>query len=185
MSKRTPSNNNTSLAKFRPLRRNALTYFNDTNSFFGLWSTAPYLGIVTVLAAVGMLITVLLLMVYHNEVDLNDSRSVSSGCILLIARVAASCICSSKRHRFGRRCSTKIVTVVPVNGHESATGKQSRVSAGGSKESATEKDASVTWQDVAIILDRFVFIIFLTVTVAINVGFPVGLVVCGNTTDQL
>ncbi|KAH3716321.1 hypothetical protein DPMN_059042 [Dreissena polymorpha] len=78
-----------------------------------------------------MLITVLLLMVYHNEVDISDSKSVSSGCILLIASVAATLICSSKRHRFGRRGSTKIVTVMPVNGHYSATGKQSRVSAGG------------------------------------------------------
>ncbi|KAH3750859.1 hypothetical protein DPMN_185394 [Dreissena polymorpha] len=130
-----------------------------------------------------MLITVLLLMVYHNEVDISDSRSVSSGCILLLASVAATLICSSKRHLFGRRGSTKMVTVMPVNGHESAAGKQSRTNAGGSKESVTDEDASVTWQDVAIILDRFVFIIFLAVTVAINVGFLVGLVVGGNTTD--
>ncbi|XP_052237761.1 neuronal acetylcholine receptor subunit alpha-2-like [Dreissena polymorpha] len=148
-------------------------------------SRAPYsmyLGIVTVLSAVGMLTTVLLLMVYHNEDGISESTSASSECILLIARVAATLICSSKRHLIGRRVSSKVVKVVPVNGHEHAALEQRVKSAESGKKGADDEKANVTWQDVAIILDRFVFIVFLAVTVAINFGFLVGLVVGGKTT---
>ncbi|XP_052237764.1 neuronal acetylcholine receptor subunit alpha-2-like [Dreissena polymorpha] len=143
---------------------------------------AMYLGIVTVLSAVGMLTTVLLLMVYHNEDGISESTSASSECILLIARVAATLICSSKRHLIGRRVSSKVVKVVPVNGHEHAALEQRVKSAESGKKGADDEKANVTWQDVAIILDRFVFIVFLAVTVAINFGFLVGLVVGGKTT---
>ncbi|KAH3753484.1 hypothetical protein DPMN_188121 [Dreissena polymorpha] len=141
-----------------------------------------YLGVVTVMAAVGMLITVLLLMVYHNEDAISESTSMSSKCILMIASIAATFIRSFKKHLIGRRATSKVVKVMPVNGHENAAEKKRVKSAESGKERDDDEDANVTWQDVAIILDRFVFIIFLAVSVAINFGFLIGLVVGGNTT---
>ncbi|XP_052237893.1 neuronal acetylcholine receptor subunit alpha-2-like [Dreissena polymorpha] len=143
---------------------------------------AMYLGVVTVMAAVGMLITVLLLMVYHNEDAISESTSMSSKCILMIASIAATFIRSFKKHLIGRRATSKVVKVMPVNGHENAAEKKRVKSAESGKERDDDEDANVTWQDVAIILDRFVFIIFLAVSVAINFGFLIGLVVGGNTT---
>ncbi|KAH3751624.1 hypothetical protein DPMN_186192 [Dreissena polymorpha] len=96
------------------------------------------------MSAVGMLITVLLLMVYHNEDVISESTSVSSKCILLIARIAATFTRSSKRHLIGRRATSKVVKVMPVNGHKNAAEKQRVKSADSCKERDDDEDANIT-----------------------------------------
>ncbi|KAH3836084.1 hypothetical protein DPMN_109453 [Dreissena polymorpha] len=84
-----------------------------------------YLGMVTVLAAVGILMVIMLLMVYNTEGDVNQSKSVSEGCVLRFLKFTACCICSSKRRLINRvlrrRGSASTVQVSPTQGNQSAS----------------------------------------------------------------
>ncbi|KAH3791193.1 hypothetical protein DPMN_144673 [Dreissena polymorpha] len=132
-----------------------------------------YLGMVTVLAAVGILMTIMLLMVFNTEGDVN--QSVSESCDLRFLKFAACFICSSKRRVIHtvlrRRGSASTVQVSPTQGNRSASRGNQPVT------DSFDGEADMTWKEVAIVLDRFVFVVFLAVTIFMNVGCLVGLMV--------
>ncbi|KAH3836077.1 hypothetical protein DPMN_109446 [Dreissena polymorpha] len=152
-----------SLAVLLTITADSLPPTSITVSVLGM-----YLGIVTVLAAVGILMTIMLWMVYNTEGDVNQSKSGSEGCVLHFLKFAACCICSSKRRLINRvlrrRGKPSTAQVAPTKGNQPVT-------------DSFDEEADMTWKEVAIVLDRFVFVVFLAVTIFMNVGCLVGLMV--------
>lgn len=114
-----------------------------------------YLGIVTVLAAFGILISIMILVLFNHDGE------PESSCILAITRFAAKVTCST-----GSLKITPVTKVAPVqeNGHTSRMSNE-------------EQDImyKASWSDVAKVLDRFCFIMFGSVTVLINVSFVIAI----------
>lgn len=148
-------------------------------TYWAVFFSGMYLGIVTVLAAVGILLTILLLMVYNTEGDVTQSKSVSEGCILHFLRFAACFICSSKRRviKYALRRRGKSSRVAPKKGNQSANRNDPSAVT-----DSVDEEADMTWKEVAIVLDRFTFVVFLAVTIVMNIGCLVGLTVGADQT---
>ncbi|XP_060564945.1 neuronal acetylcholine receptor subunit alpha-2-like [Ruditapes philippinarum] len=117
-----------------------------------------YLGIVTVLAAFGILLTVLILLLYHKE---GPSKKSPSG-IMGITYFAAICTCSAKSLRNNK--------VTPINDKFESDDDEA-------PESRTVYEAD--WKEIAVILDRFCFMMFSIITIVMNVSFVITLTAGG------
>lgn len=117
---------------------------------------------VTVLSAVGILLTVFIIILFHKE-GYADSKS----CIMRISRIAAKVTCST--HKLPSISRNK---VVPSANEDDDT-------------SSMKSDVfyDVPWKNVAIILDRFCFVLFSTVTVLMNLAFVIALVAGGSASN--
>lgn len=126
--------------------------------------TGLYLGIVTVMAAVGILLTVLILIIFHKE-----GAPSSSSLIVRITRVTAMCSCSAHLVRASRKNK-----VMP----------EPEVEEGGEKNpSSGDVYYDISYAVVATVLDRFCFITFTVVTFMINISFVIALIAGGKATD--
>ncbi|XP_053385728.1 neuronal acetylcholine receptor subunit alpha-3-like [Mercenaria mercenaria] len=147
-----------SIAVLLTLVADSIPSTSITTSVLGL-----YLALVTILSGFGILLTVIILILFHKK-----GYAKSKSCIMVITRFAAKFTCSS---------------------NVSLDSLKNRVTPAPEEEEA-EKDISqsdvtndVTWRDVAIVLDRFCFLVFTLVTVLMNLSFVIALVAGGKATD--
>ncbi|XP_045179881.2 neuronal acetylcholine receptor subunit alpha-2-like [Mercenaria mercenaria] len=120
-----------------------------------------YLAIVTVLAAFGILLTVIVLILFHK-----DGSPESQSLAMRIIWFAAKTTCASSVLR-----KRNINRVKPMEDED------------GKSEEAVDTVYEADWKEVAAILDRFCFMIFSIVTVVMNVSFVVALTAGGKTSD--
>lgn len=121
--------------------------------------TGVYLGIVTMLSALGIFLTVLILIMFHRAGSPKPSSAIMS-----ITRVATRVTCSSVR--IGPPMSNSVTPVQEAEDEKN--------------DSKPEVIDDVTWNEVAVILDKFCFLVFFIVTVTMNVSFVLALVIGGK-----
>ncbi|XP_060564948.1 neuronal acetylcholine receptor subunit alpha-3-like [Ruditapes philippinarum] len=146
-----------SLAVLLTLVADSMPSTSITTSVLGL-----YLALVTVLSAVGILITVFILILFNKP-----GVAKSNSCIMKVTRFAAKITCSLKLTRDSRMNS-----VSPASDEE-----------GDSKISKSDATCDVTWRDVAIVLDRLCFLVFTIVTILMNLSFVIALVGGGKASE--
>lgn len=134
-----------------------------------------YLGVITILSAVGILVTVLLLYMHHME----GSPSVVGfqGVLVKMTRCAAACICSSDKHKlmtsYANRSTLKI-----AHRDENEKTVEMRGSPKIDIEVLSDVDRErqlITWSEMAAIWDRCMFISFTVATILMNICFLMAL----------
>ena len=149
-----------------------------------------YLGIVLILAAIGILITILILIMFHSE-----GQPQKNSYIIVITRSAANVICW-KSHALRTGSDDKVspmlssakMEVTSIVSRDKRNGVMLDVNS--SKEdvknhdnvddTVTVEDSAVSWKVVAQVLDRFCFYFFLIITIAMNFSFVVALATGGH-----
>ncbi|XP_052788752.1 neuronal acetylcholine receptor subunit alpha-2-like [Mya arenaria] len=125
-----------------------------------------YLGVVMVMAAFGVFLTVLILLIHHRP------GNPGSSCVLVkITRICARVLCM-EFPRGDEQEDAQSNMVSPLKDTKEANGG-SRVNITQTRETSqiSSIDVEVTWVRMAEILDRTIFILFLTLTLLINIIF--------------
>ncbi|XP_052814410.1 neuronal acetylcholine receptor subunit alpha-3-like isoform X2 [Mya arenaria] len=162
------------LAVLLTITSDALPPTSITVSVLGL-----YLGVITVLAAVGILLTVLLQLMYHTEG--RPKLTGVHGCVLAVTRFAARVVCSTKQELLTSRVRTqKVVPLSQTDLKKASPAKNDEETMSLGRDTDL---ADISWSEIAIIWDRFLFVIFMAVTVIMNISFIIALVAGGNS-DQ-
>ncbi|XP_045179220.2 neuronal acetylcholine receptor subunit alpha-2-like [Mercenaria mercenaria] len=162
------------LAVLLTIVANSLPPTSITISVLGL-----YLGIVLILAAVGILITVLILIMNHKE-----GQPEENSFIVTITRCTAKMMCwnSSALNSMpnDKVSPMKAGGVVSTEKHNDVkydvTGDTLK-----RDQSWADNNIELTWKVMAQILDRFCFYVFLIITVVMNFSFVVALATGGRT----
>ncbi|XP_060557883.1 neuronal acetylcholine receptor subunit alpha-3-like isoform X2 [Ruditapes philippinarum] len=150
-----------------------------------------YLGIVLILAAVGILITILILIMFHREGQPDENSF-----IITLTRNAAKIICWNSSALNTRsddkvspmRTSVKTAEVCTVVSSDTnndvmfdVTDKKRSAQNNDNSVDGTDETNEITWKIIAQILDRFCFFFFLIITVIMNFSFVVTLATGGRT----
>lgn len=126
-------------------------------------------------AAVGILLTVLLLFMYHTEG--RPKTSGAEGAMLAMTRCAAAFICSSNKHKL-MTSNTKTCKVAPLSENNDRSSKTPKTKQSDDEESLYEVEyADITWAEMARIWDRFMLIVFAILTIVMNISFIIALTV--------
>ncbi|XP_060603269.1 neuronal acetylcholine receptor subunit alpha-3-like [Ruditapes philippinarum] len=172
-----------SLAVLLTIVTDSLPPTSITLSVLGL-----YLGIVLIFTAIGILLTILILILFHKE-----GRPKPGSFVETLTHHAARLICcnipglqakSSKEHT-GNKVSPMTETletqIIENSDFEDELNK-----AKDELDSLAETEAisGISWKDVAEVLDRFCFFSFAFITIAMNVAFVVTLAYGGQITGH-
>lgn len=125
-----------------------------------------------VLGSVSILLTVLILGLYHKAGKPNDPS-----CILSFTRIAAKVI----RWNFPPPTGKDVSRVSPL-GPDNVDDKTHKNKTDARSVSSVEDDIEVTWQLVALVLDAFCFYVFFVINLLMNIIFVV-ILAAGDTSD--